>query len=68
MNQYVFENIADQAPDRFTVLEECYDPVSRAQLMRTGVGQDGGAWKSEAAGARWAPGWRMRSAVRDRSL
>ncbi|AJC53616.1 hypothetical protein [Streptomyces sp. 769] len=37
MNPYVFENTAVQAPDRFTVLEECYDPVSRAQLLRTGV-------------------------------
>ncbi|MGW2393767.1 class I SAM-dependent methyltransferase [Streptomyces lydicamycinicus] len=63
MNQYVFENIADQAPDRFTVLEECYDPVSRAQLMRTGVGPGWrclevgggggsmGAWLADAVGS-----------------
>ena len=42
MSHYLFDNAAQQASDRFSVLESRYDPVSRKILDQTGL----------------APGWR----------
>lgn len=38
MSRYVFDSSAVQAPERFSALETCYDPVSRMRLAQTGVG------------------------------
>ncbi|MFC1440566.1 methyltransferase domain-containing protein [Streptacidiphilus sp. N1-10] len=38
MSRYVFDSSAVQAPDRFTALETCYDPVSRLRIAQTGLG------------------------------
>ncbi|MFI7344009.1 methyltransferase domain-containing protein [Streptomyces sp. NPDC050085] len=62
MTSYLFDNTATQAPDRFTVLETCYDPVSRHHLGQAGlrpglrcleVGGGGGSlgtWLADAVG------------------
>jgi ubiquinone/menaquinone biosynthesis C-methylase UbiE len=62
VNQYVFDNAADQASGRFTALEAHYDPVTREHLTSVGlrqgwrcleVGGGGGsigAWLSDAVG------------------
>jgi salicylate synthase len=42
MPRYLFDNSAEQASDRFSVLESCYDVVSREILDQTGL----------------APGWK----------
>ncbi|MBG0854649.1 methyltransferase domain-containing protein [Streptomyces spinoverrucosus] len=42
MSRYLFDNTDARTPDRFSVLESCYDPFSRRQLQLTGL----------------APGWR----------
>ncbi|WP_141311900.1 methyltransferase [Streptomyces spinoverrucosus] len=42
MSRYLFDNTDARTPDRFSVLESCYDHFSRRQLLLTGL----------------APGWR----------
>ncbi len=37
MSDYLFDNAAAEAAGRFSVLEECYDPVSTRELALTGV-------------------------------
>ncbi|WP_369368424.1 trans-aconitate 2-methyltransferase [Streptomyces sp. CG4] len=37
MPDYLFDNVAPETAGRFSVLEECYDPVSTYQLALTGV-------------------------------
>lgn len=37
MSHYLFDSAAVQTAGRFTALESCYDPASRAQLALTGV-------------------------------
>jgi SAM-dependent methyltransferase len=39
MSGYALANAADAAADRFGILQACYDPVSRAGIVRTGVAQ-----------------------------
>ncbi|MGP4087067.1 class I SAM-dependent methyltransferase [Streptomyces sp. KR55] len=62
MSPYLFDNKDDRTPDRFSVLESCYDPFSRRQLEETGlargwrcleVGGGGGSlgdWLAERVG------------------
>ncbi|WP_190822976.1 class I SAM-dependent methyltransferase [Saccharopolyspora pogona] len=62
MSQYLFDNAADQAPARFSVLETCYDHVTRDNLTRLGVrsgwnclevgggGGSLGAWLADTVG------------------
>lgn len=37
MSRYVFDNAAAESQGRLTVLETCYDPVSRRQMAATGL-------------------------------
>lgn len=62
MSRYLFDNTDARTPDRFAVLESCYDHVSRRQLELTGlspgwrcleVGGGGGSlgdWMAERTG------------------
>jgi hypothetical protein len=46
MSNYIFENAAKQAAQRFTSLETLYDPWTIRHLEATGIGQVGNAGKS----------------------
>ena len=46
--RYALDNAADPAADRFRILQECYDPVSRARIAQTGVAE---GWQCLEVGA-----------------
>ncbi len=54
MSNYIFENAAPQAGQRFTSLEILYDPWTIRHLEATGIGP---GWQSAAVPAvmSWSP-------------
>src|ERR1700737_3459938 len=50
MSNYVFENAAQQTPQRFTSLETLYDPWTIRHLEATGIGPGWQCWEVGGGG------------------